>query len=110
MIEKIDVGGPSMIRAAAKNHKDVVVIAAKSEYAWLVKLLEEQNGETTLEQRRQMAARAFEICARYDVGNHAVFQSDRSRLFPQVRRCRNRCDMVKSAPGCQLLWPADRYF
>ncbi|HET6254559.1 MAG TPA: bifunctional phosphoribosylaminoimidazolecarboxamide formyltransferase/IMP cyclohydrolase [Puia sp.] len=67
IIEKIDVGGPSMIRAAAKNHKDVAVIAAKSEYAWLVKLLDEQNGETTLEQRRQLAARAFEICAHYDV-------------------------------------------
>jgi phosphoribosylaminoimidazolecarboxamide formyltransferase / IMP cyclohydrolase len=67
IIEKIDVGGPSMIRAAAKNHKDVAVVAARSEYAWLVKLLEEQNGETTLEQRRQLAARAFEICAHYDV-------------------------------------------
>jgi phosphoribosylaminoimidazolecarboxamide formyltransferase / IMP cyclohydrolase len=67
IIEKIDVGGPSMIRAAAKNHKDVVVIAAKSEYAGLVKLLDEQHGETTLEQRRQLAARAFEICAHYDV-------------------------------------------
>ena len=67
IIEKIDVGGPSMIRAAAKNHKDVVVIAAKTEYPLLLKLLEEQNGETTLEQRRQLAARAFEICAHYDV-------------------------------------------
>jgi phosphoribosylaminoimidazolecarboxamide formyltransferase / IMP cyclohydrolase len=67
IIEKIDVGGPSMIRAAAKNHRDVAVVAARSEYAWLVKLLEEQNGETTLEQRRQLAARAFEICAHYDV-------------------------------------------
>ncbi len=67
IIEKVDVGGPSMIRAAAKNHKDVVVIAAKSEYDGLVKLLEEQNGETTLEQRRQLAAKAFEVCAHYDV-------------------------------------------
>jgi phosphoribosylaminoimidazolecarboxamide formyltransferase/IMP cyclohydrolase len=67
IIEKIDVGGPSMIRAAAKNHKDVVVIAAKSEYAWLEKLLTEQKGETTLEQRRALAARAFEVCAHYDV-------------------------------------------
>lgn len=67
IIEKIDVGGPSMIRAAAKNHKDVAVIAAKSEYSLLLKLLEEQNGETTLEQRRQLAAKAFEICAHYDV-------------------------------------------
>ena len=67
IIEKIDVGGPSMIRAAAKNHKDVVVIAAKAEYPLLIKLLEEQSGETTLEQRRRLAARAFEICAHYDV-------------------------------------------
>lgn len=67
IIEKIDVGGPSMIRAAAKNHKDVVVIASKSEYGWLVNTLNEQDGETTLEQRRMLAARAFEVCAHYDV-------------------------------------------
>src|SRR5580692_3181410 len=67
IVEKIDVGGPSMIRAAAKNHKDVVVVAAKSEYAYLLNLLEQPNGETTLGQRRQLAARAFEICAHYDV-------------------------------------------
>lgn len=67
IIEKIDVGGPSMIRAAAKNHKDLVVIASKSEYSYLEKLLDEQNGETTLEQRRALAAKAFEVCAHYDV-------------------------------------------
>lgn len=67
IIEKIDVGGPSMIRAAAKNHKDVVVVAAKSEYAYLEQLLDEQKGSTTLEQRRSLAARAFEVCAHYDV-------------------------------------------
>lgn len=67
IIEKIDVGGPSMIRAAAKNHKDIAVIASKTEYAWLEKTLGEQDGETTLEQRRMLAARAFEVCAHYDV-------------------------------------------
>jgi len=67
IIEKIDVGGPSMIRAAAKNHKDVVVIASKKEYAYLEQLLDEQKGETTLEQRRALAAKAFEVCAHYDV-------------------------------------------
>src|SRR5215213_5162725 len=61
IIEKIDVGGPSMIRGAAKNFKDVVVIAAKSDYASLEQLLAEQKGETTLEQRKQLAAKAFEI-------------------------------------------------
>jgi len=67
IIEKIDVGGPSMIRGAAKNHKDVVVIASKQEYAYLEQLLDEQKGETTLEQRRALAAKAFEVCAHYDV-------------------------------------------
>jgi phosphoribosylaminoimidazolecarboxamide formyltransferase / IMP cyclohydrolase len=67
IIEKIDVGGPSMIRAAAKNHNDVAVIASKAEYGWLAKLLDEQGGETTLAQRRMLAARAFEVCAHYDV-------------------------------------------
>src|SRR5689334_2942883 len=67
IIEKIDVGGPSMIRGAAKNHNDVAVIASRTEYRWLVNLLDEQQGSTTLEQRRMLAARAFEVCAHYDV-------------------------------------------
>lgn len=67
VIEKIDVGGPSMIRGAAKNHNDVAVIASRTEYTYFEQLLEEQKGSTTLEQRRMMAARAFEVCAHYDV-------------------------------------------
>ena len=67
IIEKIDIGGPSMIRGAAKNFKDVVIIAAKKEYAALEKLLNDQKGETTIEQRKAFAARAFEIVAHYDV-------------------------------------------
>lgn len=67
IIEKIDIGGPSMIRAAAKNHKDVAVIAAKEDYAELVNLLEAQHGELSLEQRKVLAAKAFEVVAHYDV-------------------------------------------
>ncbi|HMK24695.1 MAG TPA: bifunctional phosphoribosylaminoimidazolecarboxamide formyltransferase/IMP cyclohydrolase [Chitinophagaceae bacterium] len=66
IIEKIDIGGPSMIRGAAKNFKDVLVIAAKKDYAELERLLKEQKGETTLEQRRSFAVRAFDICTAYD--------------------------------------------
>lgn len=67
IIEKIDIGGPSMIRAAAKNHKDVLVVASKQDYAELEKILGDQEGETTLEQRRDFAARAFNICTGYDL-------------------------------------------
>ena len=67
IIEKIDIGGPSMIRAAAKNHKDLVVIASKADYSLLENLLKEQKGETTLDQRRMFAFKAFETVAHYDV-------------------------------------------
>jgi len=78
IIEKIDVGGPSMIRAAAKNFKDVVVIADKNDYAVLEEILKSQNGTTTLEQRKSFAGKAFEVAMNYDIAisnyfNEAVF-------------------------------------
>ena len=66
IIEKIDIGGPSMIRGGAKNHKDVVVVANKSDYSLLENCLTEQNGETSLEQRRMFAIKAFDVCTAYD--------------------------------------------
>lgn len=72
IIEKIDIGGPSMIRAAAKNHASVVVVAAKKDYALLENILKDQEGETTLEQRRTFAIKAFDVCTGYDmaISNH----------------------------------------
>ena len=67
IIEKIDIGGPSMIRAAAKNHSSVVVVAAKKDYSLLEKILKEQKGETALEQRRMFAVKAFDVCTGYDM-------------------------------------------
>ncbi len=77
IIEKIDIGGPSMIRAAAKNFKDVAVIAAKNDYAALEQLLKDQFGETTLEQRKNFAAKAFEIVAQYDLAIYNYFHPGR---------------------------------
>ncbi|MFT4022443.1 MAG: bifunctional phosphoribosylaminoimidazolecarboxamide formyltransferase/IMP cyclohydrolase [Flavihumibacter sp.] len=73
IIEKIDIGGPSMIRGAAKNHRDVVVIASKQDYGFLEQLLRDQEGYTSLEQRRHFAAKAFEVCAHYDVAISRYF-------------------------------------
>ncbi len=78
IIEKIDIGGPSMIRAAAKNHASVVVVAAKKDYALLEEILKEQKGETSLEQRRTFAIKAFDVCTGYDLAisnyfNHTDF-------------------------------------
>lgn len=73
IIEKIDIGGPSMIRAAAKNHRDVTVVAAKNDYQLLVDILASQNGETTLEQRRMFAIKAFDVCTAYDTAISSYF-------------------------------------
>jgi phosphoribosylaminoimidazolecarboxamide formyltransferase / IMP cyclohydrolase len=67
IIEKIDIGGPSMIRAAAKNHSDVVVVASKDDYEMLEDILYAQLGETNLPQRKQFAVRAFQVVAQYDI-------------------------------------------
>jgi len=75
IIEKIDIGGPSMIRAAAKNHRDVVVVAAKNDYQLLVDILEDQQGETSLEQRRIFAIKAFDVCTAYDTAISSYFNN-----------------------------------
>ena len=66
IIEKIDIGGISLIRAGAKNHKDVVIIGSQAQYAELYGLLKEQGCATTLEQRRRFAALAFGVSSHYD--------------------------------------------
>ncbi|MDB5251227.1 MAG: phosphoribosylaminoimidazolecarboxamide formyltransferase [Flaviaesturariibacter sp.] len=76
IIEKIDIGGPSMLRAAAKNFSDVAVVASRSDYAPLVGILQAQEGTTTLEQRRALAAKAFRIVADYELAITNYFSPD----------------------------------
>lgn len=85
IIEKIDIGGISLIRAAAKNHKDVVIIASKDDYSTLNNLLESQDGLTSLEQRRAFARNAFNVSSHYDTAIFNWFnQSDDSlNVFKQ---------------------------
>lgn len=73
IIEKIDIGGPSMIRAAAKNFRDLVVLSAKEDYERLNQLLIHQKGTTNLDQRKAFAAKAFEVVMHYDIAIHDYF-------------------------------------
>ena len=66
IIEKIDIGGISLIRAAAKNFKDVTIIASRDQYTELLDRLNNNNGGTTLEDRRYFAAQAFQVSSHYD--------------------------------------------
>jgi len=67
IIEKIDIGGVSLIRAAGKNFADVVIVASRNQYGQLLDLLNEQGGKTALGDRKKFAAAAFAECAHYDV-------------------------------------------
>lgn len=86
IIEKIDIGGISLIRAAAKNFKDVLVVASREQYAGLSDLLEKGSGATTIEQRREFAKEAFNISSHYDSQIFGYFDQDQaSSLKVSVR-------------------------
>lgn len=76
IIEKIDIGGISLIRAAAKNFNDVVIIASKDDYATLLTQLEEQDGATTLAQRKSFAKKAFHTSSHYDTAIFNYFNNE----------------------------------
>ncbi len=73
IIEKIDIGGISLIRAGAKNFNDVVIIPSKDQYAQLVDIIKAQGAVTTLAQRRQFATAAFGVSSHYDTAIHDWF-------------------------------------
>ncbi len=77
IIEKIDIGGISLIRAAAKNYNDVLIVSSRSQYADVVTLLTEKNGATDLTDRRRYAREAFAVTSHYDTAIQAYFASDK---------------------------------
>lgn len=81
IIEKIDIGGVSLIRAAGKNYKDVCIVASRNQYSELLEVLKEGNGDTSIEQRRKFAAAAFAECAHYDVAIAAYFNNNEADSF-----------------------------
>ena len=76
IIEKIDIGGISLIRATAKNFNDTVIIASVDQYASFLELIQTSYGQTTLEERRLLAAKAFHISSHYDTAIFNYFNSD----------------------------------
>jgi len=73
IIEKIDIGGISLIRAAAKNYQHVTVIPSKQEYGKLLEILKSKDAETTIEVRKELAKRAFEVSSNYDTQINSYF-------------------------------------
>ena len=76
IIEKIDIGGIALLRGAAKNFNDVVIVPSKNEYPMIQKILAEQNAESTLADRKELARRAFKVSSHYDTAIFNYFDRD----------------------------------
>ena len=84
IIEKIDIGGISLIRAAAKNFNDTVIVASVNEYSLFLDMIVEGNGTTTLEQRRLLATKAFHVSSHYDAAIFNYFNVDETILKTSI--------------------------
>ncbi len=80
IIEKIDIGGISLIRAAAKNFKDTVIVSSMNQYPDFLELLENKKGETSLSDRKKLAAKAFNISSHYDTAIFNYFNEEETTL------------------------------
>ncbi|MFD0863728.1 bifunctional phosphoribosylaminoimidazolecarboxamide formyltransferase/IMP cyclohydrolase [Sungkyunkwania multivorans] len=80
IIEKIDIGGISLIRAAAKNFKDVICVSSVDDYAEFLSLLNEKNGATSIADRKRFAAKAFNVSSHYDTAIFNYFNKDEEEI------------------------------
>lgn len=87
IIEKIDIGGISLIRAAAKNFKDTVIVPSVAEYSLFLDMITTGNGATTLEQRKLLATKAFHTSSNYDSAIFNYFNTDETILKISVDEC-----------------------
>ena len=85
IIENIDVGGPTMVRAAAKNYKDVTVITSSDQYSELIDEIERNNGSTSIEFREKMSLEAFSETAYYDAVISNYFNKIKNNNFPKKK-------------------------
>ncbi|MDR2473689.1 MAG: bifunctional phosphoribosylaminoimidazolecarboxamide formyltransferase/IMP cyclohydrolase [Tannerella sp.] len=90
IIEKIDIGGISLIRAAAKNYNDVVIVASQKQYSPLLNILNENGAKTTLADRRWFAKEAFAVSSGYDSAIFNYFDADDQTAFRAAADTANR--------------------
>ena len=90
IIEKIDIGGISLIRAAAKNFNDVLIVSSRDQYADLLALLQTNHGESTLADRKQFAAKAFNVTSHYDTAIFNYFNQEQQLPVLKVSETKGR--------------------
>ncbi len=84
IIEKIDIGGISLIRAAAKNYRDVLCVSSMDDYSEVLSMITARNGSTTLEDRKRFATKAFNITSHYDTAIFRYFNENRAETVLKI--------------------------
>src|ERR1700757_1122803 len=93
IIEKIDIGGISLIRAAAKNFNDVIIVSSRNDYGELLSLLESKNGLSDFSDRRKFAAKAFAMSSHYD---SAIFNHfNKEEKIPVFKASENKANVLR---------------
>ena len=90
IIEKIDIGGISLIRAAAKNYKDVLCVSSMEDYSDFLNVISEGNGTTTLEDRKRFAAKSFNISSHYDTAIFNYFNKNQEITSLKISETRGK--------------------
>lgn len=90
IIEKIDIGGISLIRAAAKNYRDVLCVSSREDYDEVLELLAKGQGSTTLEDRKRFAAKAFQISSHYDTAIFNYFEQGNGEAVLKISQPRGQ--------------------
>ena len=90
IIEKIDIGGISLIRAAAKNYEDVTCVSSVDDYAEFLELLETKNGDTSYDDRKRFAAKAFNVSSHYDSAIFNYFNKDNSETVLKISETKGK--------------------
>src|SRR5690606_27835780 len=93
IIEKIDIGGISLIRAAAKNYNDVVIVSSRNDYQLLEDILRENGGDTRLEHRKTLAKRAFNVSSHYDTAIFNYFNA--SEPLPVFKQSQQHAQVLR---------------
>lgn len=110
IIEKIDIGGISLIRGAAKNYNDVVIVASKAQYGPLAEMLKRNGASSSLEERRWFAGQAFAVSSGYDTDIYNYFASSAvephralRRAPHSIRSCQDNALRRESSPEGHIL-------
>ena len=90
IIEKIDIGGISLIRAAAKNFKDVLCVSSMEDYSDFLNVITEGNGSTSLEDRKRFASKAFNVSSHYDTAIFNYFNQDQEETVLKISETRGQ--------------------